>query len=155
MRSSKRGFMGDSMFMLILIFVLAIIFVVVAYVAQSLTTTGNASIDGNMANAVSGMVAFNTIAPFMVLGIGGALIISAFMVRTMPLLFFFFFIVNCVFAYTSMFLSNAWQSAFTGGALAQTANQFTGWTVIWQYLPFISLILGVIFAIAVFMKGGE
>jgi hypothetical protein len=156
MQSSKRGFFGDSIYMLILIFVLAIIFVVVAYTAKSLTTTGNASIDANMGNAFDGALAFNSIAPFMVLGIGGALVISAFMVRTMPLLFVFFFVVNCVFAYVSMFLGNAWYSVFhSAGALGAVAQQFTGWTVIWQYLPFISLILGVIFAVVVFAKGGD
>ena len=150
-----RGTVLDSGVTLILVFVLAIVLVSIAYVGNILTTTGNTTIDSYTTTAYQGTTGLNMIAPFMVLGLGIALIISAVMIRSHPAFFFVFLIINGVFAYCSMFLSNAWQSIFTGSALGTVAQTFTAWTWLFQYMPFISIILGMIFAIAVYVKGGE
>lgn len=150
-----RGFVGDSIFALIEFFALAIFFVAAAYTGLQLTNTGNSNIDTNTTNAYNGILQFNWIAPLMVVALGIALIASSLILRTHPIFFFGFFIINACFAYASMFLANAWQSIFTGSAMAATANNFSSWTVVFQYFPFISLALGIVFAIAIFARGGD
>jgi hypothetical protein len=150
-----RGFVGDTISIMIQFFVLAIFFVAIAYTGLQLTTTPNATINAAASNSYSGLLQFDWIAPLMVLALGIALIGSALFIRTSPIFFLGFFIVNACFAYASMFISNAWQGMFVGSALATTANNFSAWTLVMQYFPFIALALGILFGIAIFAKGGE
>lgn len=154
-KSQLRGSVLDAGFLLIIVFVLAIVMVGVAYVGNVLTHTGNTTIDSYTTTAYAGTTGLNMVAPFMVLGIGIALIISSVMVRSHPAFFFVFLVINAIFAYVSMFLSNAWQSVFTGSAIGTVAQTFNAWTWLFMYMPFISIALGMIFAIAVYVKGGD
>lgn len=151
-----RGSVLDGGTLLILVFVLAAILVPIAFVGSKLTSTGNPTLDSYTNTAHQGTLSLNTIAPFLVLAIGFALIVSAAAIRTHPALFFVFLVVNMIFAYASLFLANAWEAAFIApaGELSTVAGGFNAWTWMWQYAPFISIILGVIFAAVVYAKGG-
>ncbi len=151
-----RGFVGDLIFVMIEFFVLAIFLVAVAFVGLQLTTTDNATINSNANNGYQGLLQFDWIAPLMVVALGIALIASTLMVKTHPIFFFGFFIINLCFAYAAMFISNSWESMFAGStALSSMANSFSSWTMVFKFFPFISLALSVVFAIAIFAKGGE
>ena len=149
-----KGFIADYFILLMLIFFIGIFAVVMAYAASLMTDTGNPYIDASMTNAYNGIFSFNSVAPFVVVSLGLALIGSAFMVRTQPIFFILFFVVQILFAFISIFFSQAWTGFFTDNAMSAQANLFTGWTVIMTNFPFISIFLGIIFAIAVFAKGG-
>lgn len=117
------------------------------------STTGNSTLDAYGAITVNSTLSFDSIVPIMIVGLGLALVGSAMFVRTQPIFFAIFFLINACLAYVSMFLSNVWYSIFTGNSLSATAATFTLWTVMFQYLPLISLIIGTVFAIAMFVKG--
>ena len=154
MKNAKRGFLADYFIMLILILFIGIFAVVMAYALSLMQNTGNPLLDTSMKNAYDGIFSFNSVAPFVIVALGLALIGSAFLVRTQPIFFILFFVVQIIFAFLSIFLSNAWMGMFSNNAMSSTAALFTGWTLIISNFPFISILLGVIFAIAVFAKGG-
>ncbi len=156
MNGARRGFFGDSIYLIILFFVISIFFVVAFFVANEINNATSGTLLGSqMGNASNGILGFDMIVPLFVIGMGAALIISAFLIRTMPVFFIFFLIVNVILAYASTLMSNAWYQIFTGNALSASAGQFTSLTAVFKYLPFVSIVLGVVFAIALFMKGGE
>jgi hypothetical protein len=148
-----KGFIADAFILLLMIFIIAIFIVAMYYVATQMTTTGIPQIDSSMGSAVQGIYSFNSVAPLMVVALGLALIGSSFLIRSQPIFFIVFFFVQCIFAFVSIFLSNAWNSIFTGNALSASANLFGAWGTIMQFFPFISIFLGIIFAIAIFAKG--
>jgi hypothetical protein len=54
-----------------------------------------------------------------------------------------------------MFMANTWQSIFLTPELVSTGATMGMWNTVFQYLPFISIVLAIIFAIVVFAKGGD
>ena len=153
MENHKRGFFADSFIMLLYIFILAVIFVCFLFVAGQLKATGNSSIDSNMNNSFLGLQAFNTIAPLFVVISGLALIGSAFAIRSTPVFFIVFLILQVIFCYAAIQFSIAWYSLFAGTTMTATASLFTQWTIVFQYFPFVSILLSILFAIAIFAKG--
>lgn len=150
---AMKGFIGDQLEMIILFFILGIIFILFTYVYTIMGATGNATLDANMVYAKNGMLGMNSLAPIFIVGAGVALILSAFMIKTHPAFFIIFFILQIIFAFISISFANAWDGIWTGSALASTASQFGMWTFLMRYLPFVSMGLGIITAIAIFAKG--
>ena len=149
----KKGFMADALIMIISLFVIAIILVAVAYGVNQIQSTPNQDMNNALFQVKNSLLSWDTIAPFFIIGIGVALILTSFMVRSQPVLYAFMFILNIFVIFISIFLSNAWNSIFTGNALSSTAATFSSFTAIMVYLPIVSGLLSIIFAIAIFAKG--
>lgn len=145
--------MGDQLELMVIFFVLGILFICFLYMYQTMGNTGNSTIDQYMGYAEGGVLSLNSIGPLFIIGIGCALVLSAFAIRTHPIFFVAFFIIQIIFAVVSVGLSNTWDSMFIGSPLASAANSFDLWTIIMRFFPFVSIVLGVIFAIAIFAKG--
>jgi hypothetical protein len=153
MKHHKKGFIGDQLELLVMFFVIGILLVCFLYMYSTMSNTGNTTIDQYMSYARGGVLSWNSLAPLFIIGSGAALVLSAFAIRTHPVFFVAFFLLQVLIAVVTVGLSNAWDSAWTGSALATSAESFDLWTFIMRYFPFVSLILGMIFAIAIFAKG--
>jgi F0F1-type ATP synthase assembly protein I len=120
-----------------------------------MSQTGNATIDKHMGYAKVATLSLDFVAPFFIIGTGLALVASAFLIRSNPIFFIVLYVLQIFFAIVAISMSNAWDSVFTGSLLSSTANQFTMWSFFMKNAPIVSLVLGTIFAIAIYLKGGD
>lgn len=154
-RTRKRGFAGDLLYALVIIFVLGFFLAAGIYTLSSVKSGSDANFNLNAGNGFFGLVGMASVAPLAVVGLGGALIVSGVFIRAFPLLFIAFFLVNVMTAFVSMNLANSWFDAFSTGTMgAEVQANMPAWVLVFQYFPLISIILGTIFAIAMFAKGG-
>lgn len=147
--------MGDAITATVFVFILAFLFLVGLYLTTKLQLTGNSTITTYVNYSHSAMSGMDSLAPFFIIAISLGLIFSALMINSHPIFFFAMLFVNVAFVVISIGLSNAWTSSITGSALASTANSMTNFTAMMQYLPIIAMVISIIFAIALFVKGGN
>ena len=150
---TKKGFSGDELFAIIFIFIIGITAVVAAYALQQAGTSDNAIFNQYVGYAFNGVLSFNSLAPLFVVGSGIALIAASLFIRTNPVFFIVFMVLQIIMAYVALTFSNAWESVFTNNTMSLVAQRFDMWVVLMAYFPFISIVLSIIFAIAVFAKG--
>jgi hypothetical protein len=145
--------MGDAITATVMVFCLALIILVGIYLTTQLkgiTVLGNYPTLAY--NAVFGL---DSLAPFFVIAICVGLIFSSLMINSNPVFFFAMMFVNIAFVIISIGLSNAWNSSIAGSALVPAASSMVNFSAMMTYLPVIAIVISIIFAIALFMKGGQ
>jgi hypothetical protein len=147
--------MGDAITATVFVFILAFIFLIGLYLTTKLQDTGNPTITTYVNYSHGAMAGMDSLAPFFIIAISSGLVFSALMINSHPIFFFAMMFVNVAFVVVSIGLSNAWTSSLTGSTLAATANSMTNFTAMFQYLPIIAMVISIIFAIALFVKGGN
>ena len=153
MNNHSRGFMGDAITATVMVFCLAIIILVGVYLTTQLKAIPMLAPFTSLSyNAVFGM---DSLAPFFVIAICVGLIFSSIMINTNPIFFFAMLFVNIAYIVISIGLSNAWNSSIAGSALVQAASSMVNFSALMTYLPVIAIVISIIFAIALFMKGGN
>lgn len=149
---TQKGFAGDLIVLFVMVFVIVLLYIVGTYLMGSINT-GIPNFDNQISNTRNGLLGFDSLAPLFIIGMAVALICSSFLVKTMPALFFFFLIIQLITSYIALQFSNAYIQLLTNNPLSVTAALFNNWLYVFQYLPIISVILSIIFAIAVYAKG--
>jgi hypothetical protein len=150
-----KGFFGDLITMICVLFFFGIFFLIMLYVASVMGHTGLDGIDNAMFNVYGAIKSLNTLAPMFVLAVGAGLMLSALMVRSYPILFFVFFITQLVAIVVSFPLANAYASLALDPQIGTVAADMNLWGFIFQVYPIITTVLAIIFAIAVFAFGGN
>ena len=151
----KRGFFGDQLVLMVFIFALAIVFGVFMYATNTIMGSDNSTLNSYVQNSKNGLLSLNSIAPLLIVGSGLALMASAFFIRTQPVVFAVFLLVQIAEIVVAINFSNVWESVFVSGPLAAVGTQYNLWTLVMKFYPVISVVLGIIFAIFVFAKGGD
>lgn len=152
----RKGSAVDLIYLLTAMFVIALIWILVSYGAKAISqdTNSGATMQEYVGYSWQGFLGFNSVAIIFVIGIGMALVVSAFMVKTQPALFLLFFLLNMIAVVVSFSFSDVWTGVFNSSEVMQgLGSDFNLWGLLFQYLPAITLILGSIFAIAVFIGG--
>ena len=145
--------MGDAITATVIVFYLALIILVGVYLTTQLKGIPMLSQYTTLSyNAVFGM---DSLAPFFVIAICVGLIFSSLMINSNPIFFFAMMFVNIAYVVVSIGLANAWNSSIVGSALAPAASSMVNFSAMMTYLPVIAIVISIIFAIALFMKGGQ
>jgi len=154
--TQKRGFGGDLLYAFIILFALGFFFAAGIYTLSLIKSGSDANFNLNAGNAFFGLVGLSSVAPLAVMGIGGGLIVSGVFIRSSPILFIVMVLLNIITAFTAMNLANSWQASFGSGnpMTTEVETNMSGFNLVFQYFPILSIILGTIFAIAMFAKGG-
>ena len=153
MKNHSRGFMGDAITATVMVFCLAIIILVGIYLTTQLKAIPILAPFTTLSyNAVFGL---DSLAPFFVIAICVGLIFSSMMINSNPIFFFAMLFVNFAYIIVSIGLSNAWNSSIAGSALVPAASSMVNFSAMMTYLPIIAIVISIIFAIALFMKGGN
>ncbi len=151
-----KGYFGDiltgTIWILVFVLVLAVIILVVQEVessgAISTTSVGNET----LSHGIGGLKFIDmNIGVLFIVGIGFFTIISAFLVRSHPVLFLVMFFVTIVTWYAVAPLSNAMHDAMLSDSLSAATNEMTISVLLIDYLPPITLILSMIVAIVMAM----
>lgn len=91
---------------------------------------------------------------FATIFLGIATFISAFFIRTHPIMFVMSFILLIIFTIISSFFTNAFTEIINIEPFATTVNSFPVLLAVMQNLPLIMTVMGVIVVIALYAKGG-
>lgn len=98
---------------------------------------------------------FDTLALFLVFGIGIAAIISGFYVRSHPAFFIVAIILQLIVVMLSSVFSNIYMSIATHPDVATAANEFPMILLIFQNLPLIILVMGFVVAVIIYGKSAS
>jgi hypothetical protein len=147
--------MGDAITATVMVFCLALIILVGVYLTTQLKNTGNATIDAYTGLSYNAVFGLDSLAPFFVIAICVGLIFSSMMINSNPIFFFAMLFVNFAYIIVSIGLSNAWNSSIAGSALVPAASSMVNFSALMTYLPVIAIVISIIFAIALFFKGGQ
>jgi hypothetical protein len=144
---------ADIIFMVVAIFVLAVVIVIALLVYDSFMTSTTVTTIftpeqiAMTAPAKTAISMFDYLAVFIVVGIGVMCAISAAMVRTHPVFFVVMLIVQMIIVGISSVISNVWYQFAQASALLPETNSLVWLPFIFQNLPTIILVFSSIVAI--------
>ena len=147
--------MGDAITATVMVVMLAFLFLAGVYTVMQLTSTGNSTIDTYTNLSYGAMTGMDSLAPFFVIAIIVGLIFSAMMINSNPIFFVGMLLVSIAFVVISIGISNAWYGSISGSSLQSAAALMPNFSAMMIYLPVIAIVISIIFAIALFMKGGQ
>lgn len=150
---TMKGSIVDVAFLVVMFAVIGVGLIIVYHVISlSKTALSDAGMTGDpitMAEAGQTTVAdFNTIFLFIYVGVNLATAVSAFMVRSHPVMFLVFFIVQVVAVFLSGQMATLYTSIISTPALSTDALLF-GWiTTVFANYGVLTLVFSIIVAIA-------
>ena len=147
--------MGDAITATVMVVMLAFIILVGVVLVMALKSTGNSTVDAYTSLAYSAVTGLDSLAPFFVIAIIIGLIFSAMMINSNPIFFVAMLFVSIAFVVISIGISNAWYGSISGTSLQGAAALMPNFSAMMIYLPVIAIVISIIFAIALFMKGGN
>lgn len=127
----KRGFIVDSILMIVLLFMIAIAAIIIYFFMGQMNDVVQNAADFNanaktqMSNATNRMdnvFDYNVLVLFI--GVFSALLITSFVLRTNPLLFSIVLLVVAFIGAVAGYLSNSYAEVTTGTTFAATATNF-------------------------------
>lgn len=123
----RKGFAFDSVILIILVGIMLVCAVVGKYVFSQLSDAGLFSSETADFTPYGNQV-FGTIDTGMLIIVGGfgiAMILSALMIKTHPVVFVVFFIISIFVIAASGPISNVYMAMVSSSPLTSTANEFT------------------------------
>jgi len=158
----KKGDPTDIFLFLVIIFFIAISFVVVIFtntkIHEMISTTAlnesdaYASIDASFTNINDFVIQRGFTLFFAVLIIG--ILVSSFLVRVHPIFIFIYIITLLASILTSVYLANAYAMVVSNGQLALLADKFGTITWVMKHITKILLAVGAMSMIIIFGKIG-
>lgn len=156
---SKKGFLGDYMLYMVLLFVLAVGILVIYYVFSTINTSWQAA-PGLTDQSKSMVSDFTTRFVgvwdffYLLLVVGFALvtIILGFALRSHPVFAMLGLLIMLILGMVSVFLANAYNSIASTSAFSSINAEFTFMSFLTTKLPHIVLILGALFLIVLYAK---
>jgi hypothetical protein len=155
----KKGFIGDLLSYIIVLFLLAIVIVVIYYALTQINSAwqGNTGIQSQPKQMLSDyknsfVGTFDFFYLFLVVGYFIIIIITAYYLRSHPMFAFLAIIIMVVFGIVATHFSNAFFDVSSTAAFSASAGEFTFLSFFGLRLPHLVIILGVIFIIIMFAK---
>jgi hypothetical protein len=156
----KKGDASDTLVLLIILFFLAVSFIVVIFVNTKLqevvqTTELNSSVAAPSILRAFDRMNTTTVQRGFVMILALAIIfmmVSAFMVRVHPIFLFIYIFTLGITIFVAVFLANMYEALVNTPALAEIAAQQTMITWVMQHIVRVTLVAGVISMIVIFSK---
>jgi hypothetical protein len=159
---NKKAIIGDLGTYILALFLMAVVILILGYAVLQINTSwqGNDGIPaigktifGDYANRFT--TSFDNFYMILVLGYLIVTLIIAFALRSNPAFAWFAFILMMILGIISVYLSNVFFGLATTGALSSTAEQFTKMNFFAQRLPFVVVIIGIVFIIILYAKSNN
>jgi len=156
---TKKGTILDVFFItFFIVAALAAIIIMYAIFNQFHAAFQTAGINGTelqmSTDALSAISNFNVLMLFVYIGSGMACVVSAFAVRTHPIFFGIFVIVQILLLALTPILQDVYYAVTAEPALNSSMAQFPVFTNIIDYLPYATLILSALVALVMFALPG-
>lgn len=135
----------------------AMIAIVITYAILASVNTGmiDAGLNTSMLQSAMGAVNnFNELMIFIYVGCGAAAVISAFAIRTHPIFFVLFLLVQIFFIALTPMVQDTYNSVMATPSMNTTAASFPVFQNIIDYLPVATLVLSTLVALVMFALPG-
>lgn len=106
-------------------------------------------------NALATIVNFDNLMLFIIVGVNIGCIISAFAVRTHPVFFVMFIILQALLVALTPMLQSIWTAVIATPSLASAAAMFPYFALIMNNYPVIVLVGSILVGLAMFLFGGR
>lgn len=163
MKLNKRGSIEDSIFIVILLFITALVFIF-AYVINNAISTGAAPAFENISAGSSiGFTVVDSIFEHTInyvylaffFGLIISLIITAFLTPTHPVFYLLSIIIFIALVLVSSIMSNMYESITSSATFTNAVHALPIMDYIMLHLPLISIVIGIIAAIIIFSRAGN
>ena len=160
---NKKGSVEDSIFIIILLFITALVFVFAYVINGAISTAAIPAFENASAGSSVGFVAVNSIFDNIMnyfylavfFGLVISLIVSSFLTPTHPIFFVFALILFIALMIVSVALSNAYQLITSGSTFVDAKNAMPIMDYIMNNLPLVAIVIGVLGAIIIFSRTGQ
>lgn len=157
----RKAFLGDSFVYLIILFALAIFFVIMYYVVSQINIAWQASdfpdeskeVMSNLKNRWVGV--WDGVFLFAVIGYFAIILILAFAFKSHPVFAGLAIIIMIIIGVVSVYLANIQHEILSTSTLADTASEFTFIPALMDKLPHIAVIGLVLFIIVLYAKNNS
>jgi len=160
---NKRGSIEDSILIVILLFITALVFVFAYVINGAISTAAIPAFENISAGSSVGFVAVNGIfdntmnyiflAVFF--GLLISLIITSFLTPTHPIFFIFAIIIFIALVLVSVVLSNAYEAITSSATFTSAVSHMPIMDYIMLHLPLIAIVVGILAAIIIFSRAGQ
>jgi len=163
MKMNKKGSIEDSIFIVIMLFLVAIFFLLMYVVNSAISTAAAPAFESVAAGSSIGMTTvdsiFDNTLNYVYLAVFFGLIISlavtSFLTPTHPVFFIFAIIIFIALMIVSVALSNMYEAISTATpAMVTATNHLPIMNYIMLNLPLISIAIGVLSAIIIYSRAG-
>lgn len=156
----KKGSIEDVFFVGIWIFVIAIAFLVLGYIAPLIANEMQSSDIGTVTQASKAINKTTTMVNtaidpvFMIIFVGLiiGIVITGFLITVHPVFIPIFIIFIAIAIVLGVIFSNVYEELSTTSALNETAARYTFSTAIMNNLPIIILVIGIVSMVIIFSK---
>ena len=160
---NKRGSIEDSIFVVILLFITALVFIFAYVINNAISTAAIPAFEAASAGSSVGMVAVNSIFDNTInyvylavfFGLIISLIVTAFLTPTHPIFYIFSIIIFMAMTLISVVLSNMYESITSSATFTSAVNHLPIMNYIMLNLPLIAIVIGVLAAIIIFSRAGS
>lgn len=162
---NKKGNFQDVLFIMAILFATLVALVILYYIWGQVSPELTASIDSALpagetsfnvtalnANIGTGILMFNPLVAFFLVGLIVFVVIAAFQIGSHPVFFFLSIFILAIFILVAVVFSNTYQSIIETDELAASSAEFTVSNLIMEYLPYIMLIITILVMIVLFAK---
>ena len=156
MMETKKGGILDVFFLTFFVFAIMISIIVMFLVYGTI----NAAMIGQgldtwfLESALDAILLFDGLMVFVYIGSGIAAVVSAFAIRTHPIFFFLFLLVQILLLSVTPILQGAFTDITTTDSVSVAAAEFPIFSLIMEFMPIIALVLSVVVALVMFALPG-
>ena len=160
---NKKGSIEDSIFVIILLFIVAIFLIIMYVVSGAISAAAIPAFENVSAGSSVGMVSVNNIFDntmnYVYLAIFFGLIISlvvtSFLTPTHPIFFIFAILIFIGLMIASVALSNIYEAMTSSATFTAAVAHMPIMDYIMLHLPLIAIVIGVLSAIIIYSRAGS
>ena len=160
---NKKGSIEDSILIVILLFITAIIFVFAYVINGAISSAAAPAFESVAAGSSVGLTTvdaiFDTTINYVYLAVFFGLIISlvvtSFLTPTHPIFYIFAIIIFIALMIVSVVLSNAYEMITSSSTFTSAVNHMPIMDYLMLHLPTIAIVIGVLGAIIIFSRAGQ
>lgn len=162
---NKKGNFPDVLYIMAILFATLVALVILYYVWGQVSPELIASINSALpagetsinvtninTNIGAGILLFNPLVAFFLVGLIVFVVISAFQIGSHPVFFFLSIFILAIFILVAVVFSNTYQEIIETDELSASASEFTVSNLIMEYLPYIMMVIIFLVMIILFAK---
>lgn len=160
---NKRGSIEDTIFIVILLFITALVFLFAYVINFAISGAAAPAFENMSAGSSVGFTAVNSIfdntlnyiylAVFF--GLVISIIVTSFLTPTHPIFFVFAIFLFIVLMIVSVALSNAYSAITASSTFSSAVSHMPIMDYIMTHLPLVAIVIGVLAAIIIFSRSGQ
>lgn len=161
--TNKKGNISDVAVIITILFGFAIAILVILYAWNQMKTPLDESLQGagdeatfNVSSfyeqTTGGITIFDTLVPILLVGLMISTLVSAFMIKSHPVIFFISLFTLAIFVIIAVIFGNTFQAVSETPSFTTTAGSLDVTTMIMKNLPKITLVIFGIIILVLFMK---